>query len=77
MGPMIQSRRWLAGPWRRRLVLSLRRLGVVVAAIIAAYIALLSKPEVLMAPEVRVQNLALHASNPLPAASSSSSKRVR
>lgn len=76
MGPMIQSRRWLAGPWWRRLVPSLRRLGVVVAAIIAAYIALLLKPEVLLAHEVRVQNLALHASNPLPAGAEQLAERV-
>src|SRR6187551_528771 len=55
MGPMIQGRRRV-----------LHRAAVVVSAIVAAYIALLLNPEVLLAHEVRVQNLALHASEPLP-----------
>jgi hypothetical protein len=65
MGSMIHSRRRSGGSWRRRLVASARRVAVVVTAIIAVYVALLLKPEVLLAHEVRVQNLALHASTPL------------
>ncbi|HEY6723511.1 MAG TPA: hypothetical protein VI197_05740 [Polyangiaceae bacterium] len=63
---MIHSGRRSEGTWRRRLVPGARRWAVVVAAIIAAYVALLLRPEALLAHEVRVQNLALHASNPLP-----------
>jgi len=48
---------------RRQVV---RRAAAVVAAIVAAYIALLLNPEVLLAHQVRVQNLAFHASEPLP-----------
>lgn len=49
-----------------RIAAAARRAAVLVSAIVAAYIALLLKPEVLLAHEVRVQNLALHASEPLP-----------
>jgi len=76
MGPMIYSRRGWAGPWRRRLPPSLRRVAVVLAAIITAYVALLLKPEVLLAHEIRVQNLALHASKPLPAEAQGLAERV-
>jgi len=39
---------------------------VVVLLVIASYLALLLNPEVLLAHEIRVQNLTLHASTPLP-----------
>jgi len=48
----------------------MRRLLVVALLVIASYVALLLNPEVLLAHEIRVQNLTLHASSPLPGAAS-------
>lgn len=76
MRPMIHSRHWFASEWRRRLGASVRRAALVLAAIIAAYLVLLLKPELLLAHEVRVQNLALHASTPLPPAAQRLAERV-
>lgn len=62
---MIQGRR-RARAWLGRIPRVARRVAALVSAIAAAYIALLLNPDVLLAHEVRVQNLALHASKPCP-----------
>lgn len=64
---MIQFPRWSGSARWQKTVRSVRRGVVAVATIMAAYLALLLNPEVLLAHEIRVQNLGFHASRPFPA----------
>ncbi|HEU5072825.1 MAG TPA: hypothetical protein VFU02_01600 [Polyangiaceae bacterium] len=67
MGPVIQGPWWSCSARWQKTARGVRRSVVAVTAIIAAYLVLLLNPEVLLAHEVRVQNLGFHASEPFPA----------
>lgn len=54
----------------------MRRLLVAVLVVVATYVALLLNPEILLAHEIRMQNLTLHASTPLPEAASRIAEEV-